>query len=88
LHREPFNLVNAPELLAHSVFLYQVATDLKIENLVLEISFVITPLKKVRLTVQKHCQKPAGSVFRSISLTVLTFSMLIPVVAVSKEPQA
>jgi len=42
-------------------FLYHHATDLKIENLALEIRFAITQLENVWYAVQEYCQKPAGS---------------------------
>ena len=46
------------------IFLYQVAIDLKIEDLALEIWFLITPAEKTGLSraVQEHFQKSAGSV--------------------------
>jgi len=37
--------------------------------------------------MQEHCQKPAGSVFMRIFLTILRFSIHLPAVAVGKEPQ-
>jgi len=77
---------SCPKLLYY-VFIYHVAIDWKMENLVLDIWFVIIQLKKVRKAVQEHCQKPAGSVLLRISLTVVRFSIHIPAVAVSKEPQ-
>ena len=54
-------------LFVHSIFLYHIAIDLKIENVVHEIWFLITQLKKISQAVQEHCQKPAGSVLRAFS---------------------
>jgi len=65
-------------LLVHCIFLYHVAIDLKIENLVLEIWFLITQLDKSTLDRAEHCQ--------SFFLTVLRFSIHTPAVAVRKEP--
>jgi len=52
-------------------------------------SDLIIQLKKVRKAVQELCEKPAGSVLGllRICLTVVRFSIHIPAVAVSKEPQ-
>ena len=65
--------------MVHSIFLYQVAIDLKIEHLTLEIAFLLTQPKKytVRLyfykAVQEHCEKPAGVVLLSVCHAVLKF---------------
>jgi len=56
-----FLSTNVLYLLVHSIFLYHVAIDLKIEDLVFETWFLIQ-LKKVRWAVQECCQKPVGSV--------------------------
>jgi len=75
--------------LLYYVFIYHVAKDWKMKNLVPDIWFLIIQLKKVRKAVQELCQKPAGSVLGllRICLTVVRFSIHIPAVAVSKEPQ-
>ena len=77
---------SCPKLLYY-VFIYHVAIDWKMANMVLDIWFLIIQLKKVRKALQEHCQKPAGSVLLRICLKVVRISIHIPTVAVSKEPQ-
>jgi len=63
------------QLLVHHIFLHKVAIYWKQKIWYRTWNLVLTQLKKVRYFVQEHCQKPAGSVFLSICLTLISFEV-------------